>query len=151
VANLVLTPDTGNINFSPHLFHQYSCDYLRCEKTFQSEARYSPIPYFLLCRAMELEFKAQHLQSKTRDEVKKEYWHNLEKSYDELPNGNHILDPSEYEVLVHANRIYDKPKGFEYVSIDDAVGALRGFPSLAALRGIATKVIESSPLEGREP
>jgi hypothetical protein len=40
------------------------------------------------------------------------------------------------------------PKGFEYVSIGDAVTALRDFPDLEVLRGIATKVIQSSPLEG---
>jgi hypothetical protein len=86
-----------------------------------------------------------------RDAVKKEYGHNLKKSYDDLPTQNKTLDPAEYEVLVRANKIYDKPKGFEYVSIGDAVTALRDFPDLGVLRHIATKVVKSSPLEGREP
>jgi hypothetical protein len=151
LTNLVLTAETAHINLSPHLFHLYACEYLHCESTFQSEARYSPVPYFLLCRAMELEFKAQHLESKSRDAVKKEYGHNLKKSYDDLPTQNKTLGPAEYEVLVRANKIYDKPKGFEYVSIGDAVTALRDFPDLGVLRDIATKVAKSSPLEGREP
>ena len=151
VTNLVLTAEPGHFNLSPHLFHLYACQYLHCENTFQSEASYSPVPYFLLCRAIELEFKAQHLELKSRDQVKKEYGHDLKKSYDQLPTQNQILDAAQYEVLVHASKIYDKPKGFEYVSVGDAVTALQDFPDLGVLRGIANKVIESSPLEGSEP
>ena len=151
MANLVLTPQTGQVNLSPHLFHLYAREYLHCESTYRSEARYSPVPYFLLCRAMELEFKAQHLESKSRDEVKTKFWHNLQKSYDQLPTKNRILSPAEYAVLLSANKIYDKPKGFEYVSVNDSVTALRDFPNLGVLRGIAAKVIECSPLEGPEP
>jgi hypothetical protein len=85
------------------------------------------------------------------EEVKKEYGHDLKKSYDELPTQNQVLDAHQYDVLARASKIYDKPKGFEYVSVIDAVSALRYFPNLGTLREIATKVIEFSPLNAREP
>jgi len=141
LANIVISPETGHINLSPVLFHNYALQYLECHRSFDAVAN-SPVPYFLICRAIELELKARHLESKPRPEVKKKYGHNLKKSYDELPSTEQELDPVEYEELVRASEIYDIPnKGFEYVSVFDAVTGLKNFPDLAVLEGIATKLV----------
>ena len=133
---------TAHVNLSPTLFHQYARQYLQCKRSFKTDARYSPVPYFLVCRAIELELKAKHLESKTRAEVKKQYGHNLKKSYDDLPATEKNLDAAEYLELAHASDIYDIPnKGFEYVSVGDAVTALKNFPDLAVLERIASKLI----------
>jgi hypothetical protein len=96
----------------------------------------------LLCRAIELELKAKHLESKSRAEVKKQYGHNLTKSYDELSPTDKTLDESEYSVLVHASKIYDVPnKGFEYVTVKDAVTSHKTFPDIAVLKRIAAKLV----------
>lgn len=74
--------------------------------------------------------------------MKKQFGHNLKKSYNSLPSSAKILDASEYAELVRANEIYDVPnKGFEYVSVGDAVTALKNFPNLAVLEAIAAKVV----------
>ncbi|MDS4027377.1 MAG: hypothetical protein RKO25_10395 [Candidatus Contendobacter sp.] len=143
MTNYAITVEAGYINLSPTLFHRYARDYLACERTFRAVSEYSPVPYFLVCRAIELEFKARHLESKSRSEVKKEFGHDLKKSYDALPHSAKVLDSSEYAELVRASEIYNVPnKGFEYVSVSDAVTRLRSFPSLTVLEAIASKVID---------
>jgi hypothetical protein len=142
MTSYVLTAETGHINLSPTLFHKYARDYLDCERTFRAASAYSPVPYFLVCRAIELELKARHLESKSRAEVKKEFGHDLKKSYDALPTTEKVLNSGEYAELVRASEIYDVPnKGFEYVSVGDAVTGLSNFPSLTVLEAIAAKVI----------
>jgi hypothetical protein len=89
-----------------------------------------------------LELKAKHLESKSRDEVRKQYGHDLRKSYDDLTVEQRILSKTEYQELVRASVIYDIPnKGFEYVSVYDAVTALENFPDLAVLEQIASSLI----------
>jgi hypothetical protein len=144
VINYVLEAEPCPLNISPDLFHEYARQYLQCERTFLPNARNSPVPYFLLCRAIELEFKATHLESKSRLDIKDKYGHNLKKSYDDLPRDKQNLDAAEYATLKHASKIYGS-KGFEYVLVGDVVTALTKFPELAVLKRIATKVIEDAP------
>jgi hypothetical protein len=142
LANNVINVPTGHLNLSPTLFHAYALQYLQCEQSFKTDARYSPVLYFLVCRSIELELKAKHLESKSRSEVKKQYGHNLTKSYDGLPDTDRKLDPLEYQQLARASDIYDMPnKGFEYVSVFDTVTGLKNFPDLGALERIASELI----------
>jgi hypothetical protein len=140
VANYVIKADTGHPNITPALFHEYARQYLQCADSFKSGESYSPIPHFLVCRAIELELKVPHLELMSRDHVKDKYGHKLKKCYDDLPSNKKILDAAEYKELVLANDIYSK-KGFEYVSAGDAVTALSKFPDLSLLRQIAFKLI----------
>ncbi len=137
-----IEPKTGHINVSPTMFHLYAGQYLRCKRGFQLREHFSPVPYFLVCRAIELELKARHLESKPRTEVKKEYGHNIRKAYDELDASARILDDTEYSELVRASAIYDVPnKGFEYCSVYDAGRGYTNFPDLDVLDRIAHKLI----------
>jgi hypothetical protein len=131
---------TAHINLSPLMFHTYAIHYIQCKCSFTKADTYSPVLYFLLCRAIELELKAKHLESKSRNEIKDKYGHNLLKSYDELPNEQQILNQSEHQELKNASVIYNK-KGFEYVSVYDAVTGMKYFPSLTMLEQIATKLV----------
>ncbi|MFH1200345.1 MAG: hypothetical protein V1708_04720 [Candidatus Micrarchaeota archaeon] len=141
MGNHVIKAETGHVNLSPVLFHNYARQYLECRRSFKDEIN-SPVPYFLICRAIELELKAKHLESKLRQEVKRKYGHNLKKSYDELSDSERTLEASEYIELVRASEIYDIPnKGFEYVSVFDAVTGLKNFPNLAVLERVAEKLI----------
>jgi hypothetical protein len=145
-ARTIVNAEVGKFtwNVSPHIFRQHAAQYLTCHRTFSNSGGVhsvnSPVPYFLLCRAIELQLKARHLEERTRDEVKKEYGHNLKKSYDELLPRFKTLDSSEYTVLVHASRIYNG-KGFEYVGVADTLSYLRNFPELAVIERIAEKLI----------
>jgi hypothetical protein len=140
LANQVISVGTAQSNLSPTLFHEDAPQYLGCERAYQP-VRWG-VPYFLVCRAIELELKTKHLESKSRAEVKKQFGHNLEKSYDALPQSEQSLDASEYSELLHASGVYDVPNnGFEYVSIGDAMTQLKHFPSLSVLEQIATKLV----------
>jgi len=131
-----------NVNASPTMFHVYALHYFECNQAFVNRHPFSPVPYFLLCRAIELELKSRHLESKSRKQVKKDYGHNLTKSYDALDPSEKILDMSEYAELVKASRIYDVPKkGFEYCSVYDAATGFKSFPALAVLDQIARRLL----------
>jgi hypothetical protein len=59
------------VNVSPDAFHIYAGHYYKCKQDFKPPDNYfSPVPYFLLCRAIELEIKATHLKHRTKTEVK---------------------------------------------------------------------------------
>lgn len=133
---------TIHVNLSPVMFHLYATQYYRCKQGFDSDGKFSPVPYFLVCRAIELELKAKHLESKSRAEVKKQYGHNLKKSYDDLGQAARVLDAEEYRELERASAIYDIPnKGFEYVSVADAATGYSSFPDLSVLDRVARKLI----------
>ena len=141
MANIVLNVPTEHVNISPALFREFARQYLQCESSFVTDAPYSPVPYFLVCRAIELELKAKHLEAKSRLQVKKQYGHNLLKLYDQLPALSKTLEALERQELARASEIYDIPnKGFEYVSVYDALTGLKHFPSLPLLKHIAAKL-----------
>jgi hypothetical protein len=145
--NIEIEP--AHFNVSPLLFYTYARQYLDCETAFKPTApRSSPVPYFLLCRAIELAVKAIHLQTMRRVKtagvkgVKEEFSHRIKDAYDRLPEVHRTLDATEYAGLERANEIY-RDKGFEYTDVYHAVTALSGFPDLDALRDMANKVFRA--------
>ena len=96
---------------------------------------FSPVPYFLLCRAIELQFKAVHLEQlkaghpghQTQYDVKKLFNHKLIKSYEALPATDRTLSREQLKLLKKADEIY-KGKGFEYVDIDQCRARLFQLP-----------------------
>ena len=144
MADHVIHVPTAHINLSPTLFRKYAAQYLQCHRSFKPGNEYSPVPYFLVCRSIEFALKAMHLELKSRKEVKGKYGHNLAKLYEELPPENKVLESHESGVLTNASVIYDVPnKGFEYVSVYDAVTGLKAFPDLGVLERIAEKLNNS--------
>lgn len=142
MADVVVEPQTGHWNMSPDLFHLHAQEYYRCKQSFTTTLTFSPVPYVLLGRAIELELKARHLRSNNRIFVRKRYGHKLKKLYDELGRGEKILDNEEYSVLVKASKLYDVPKkGFDYVEIIDLLTWRTTFPDLEILDAIARKLI----------
>jgi hypothetical protein len=138
----VIKPQSIVENISPDAFHWWAKDYYRSKQDFTVRDRFSPVPYFLLCRSIELEIKAQHLHTSTRKEVKKKYWHDLSQAYNDLPKDKQILNLAELEMLDKASAIY-KDKGFEYFNPDDALRGYKMFPDLQMLDQIASKLIEA--------
>lgn len=135
---------TLSLNLSPEAFHLYACQYLKCRSDFKI-SMFSPAPYFLLYRAIELEIKSRHLNTKQQKQVKKDYSHDLKKAYNDLASTQQILTSDEIQVLEQANDIY-KTKGFEYFRPADAMTGYNKFPNLDKLETIAKKLTESSPL-----
>jgi len=139
-GSVTITVGPVDINLSPVGFRIWAGHYLKCKRDFQSPDPFSPVPYFLLCRAIELELKARHLEALRQKEVKDRFGHNLFRAYAALPPAGQTLDQNEVAVLKAANKIY-MGKGFEYFSVIDAVTAFKRFPDLAALEVIAEKLV----------
>lgn len=93
-------------NLAPDAFHRWAVHYYQCRQDFRSPHRFSPVPYFLLCRAIELEIKSRHLRTKTQDDVKNAYGHDLKRAYDALPEGDKPLRQPEAAVIETASKIY---------------------------------------------
>ena len=91
-----LEAGTGHINFSPVGFRLAAKDFLACYEDYKPD-RFSVVPYFLCCRAIELGLKAIHLDKKRQREVKDEFGHSLKASYDALPVEQRILSKPEVE------------------------------------------------------
>jgi hypothetical protein len=99
--------------------------------------KFSILPYFLYCRAIELGLKAIHLETDKQQDVKDEYGHNLVKSYEALPPERRTLSPTDTDLLAQINKLY-VCKAFEYVQPGDAANAFSSFPDLEQLARLAT-------------
>ena len=140
---IVITPEPVVLNLSPDAFHLWATDFLKAARDFRQPSRFSPVPYFLICRAIELEIKSRHLVESRQVQVKRKYGHSLLKAYNGLEASQKVLTPEEVQVLSKASESYDLPnKHFEYWSPAEALRGYSRFPSLEALTVIAAKLIE---------
>ncbi len=131
-----------NLNLSPDAFHRWATHYYKCKQDFRSPHKFSPVPYFLLCRAIELEIKSKHLQAKRQTEVKVEFGHNLMRAYAALAQAKKVLTDDEIVVLEGANKIYAS-KGFEYFVPKHTLTGYSAYPDLETLDAIASKLIDN--------
>jgi hypothetical protein len=133
------------VNLSPNEFHRYATHFYKCKRDFSPpDDKRSPVPYFLLCRAIELEIKARHLKRLTPKEVKKRFRHHLLKAYKALDAQEQILSQNELAVLKTADELY-QDTDFAYFNPVHAhpLKAYSEFPDLAMLDTIAKKLIDS--------
>jgi len=128
------------VNLSPDAFHMWATHYYKCRQDFKPPHKFSPVPYFLLCRAIELELKARHLQKMGQLEVKDAFSHDMLLSYSALNQDEKILTNDEFAGLERANEIY-KSKGFEYFVPSHALTGYSIYPDLDLLDTIARKLI----------
>jgi hypothetical protein len=118
-------------------FYLWAQDFYDCRQSFTPRHKFSPVPYFLLCRAIELALKSQLLHGGTRKELKDDHGHSLVSCYQALPDGKKILDAPELAVLAQADVIYRK-KGLEYFTIAEYEFPMhiKGLPELPDLDGL---------------
>lgn len=140
-----ILPSTGHVNLSSVGFRLWASHFLQCRKSFVPPEGFSPVPYFLLCLAIELELKARHLVTLSQDEVRDNFGHDLLEAYNDLPLEQHTLSAEEFAVLETANSVYrdirDKG-GFKYFPVREVTTGFKSAPSLAALDALATKLVE---------
>ncbi|MFN9011696.1 MAG: hypothetical protein ACK5XU_06565 [Pseudomonadota bacterium] len=140
-THVVVQAQGFHVNLSPVGFRLWAKHFLACRQSFVAPTEgFSPVPYFLDCRAIELELKARHLETVNQRFVKDKYGHNLERAYQNLPPDQQSLSPGELRTLQGANNIY-KDKGFEYFSVMHAITAFKQFPDLAALDAVTLKLV----------
>jgi hypothetical protein len=135
--NTVITPPTGRVNISPLGFHRYATEF--AEYARQSHAQtgdqFSPVPYYLYCRSLELVLKAFLLvEGVSKDELKKRsLGHDLSKillKAKALGLEKTIPLVAGWEIEIRKANAYYADKGFEYF---DVVAAIRGYPDLPRL------------------
>jgi hypothetical protein len=137
--SVVLRPEGTHFNISPEAFRILAGDYFKAYRDFQAPRKFSPVPFFLCCRAMELALKAEHLERRSQTEVKKLYYHDVLKAYADLDADQKTLSPEEEALLAAANEIY-VAKDFEYFNVIDAVSAYKRYPDLDQLGALAKKI-----------
>jgi len=142
MCNKPLSPGGIFANLSPDAFHRWAEHFYKAKCDFQSPHEFSPVPYFLCCRALELELKAKHLQEGSQEIVKNKFGHDLVKAYDALNEEHKTLSENELLVLRQANMIYIK-KGYEYINLEDALSGYKRFPNLNELDLLTRKILES--------
>ncbi len=142
--DLHMVAEQTHLNVSPEGFHLWAGEFYKCRQSFKGAEPYSPVPYYLLCHAIELKFKAIHLEQVGQAVVKNLYGHNLKTSYAALPGGykkNLSLSAKQVLVLEQASDIYDCPvKGFEYFNVGHATRGYSDFPDLDALDELANTI-----------
>ena len=126
-------------NLAPDAFRRWAEHYVQCESQFSAPQGFSPVPYFLLARAIELALKAKHLENLSQDQVKDRLGHYLDKAYEALAPQDKILNAKELKILRRTSNIY-ATKGFEYFEPGDALAAFSRYPDLTDLRAIAAKL-----------
>ncbi len=133
-------------NLSPLGFHHFGSDFVTAASAFPSTDRYSPLPYYLYCHAIELFLKAFLLtKGISRNELSKKaiFSHDLIKGLilarqNGLPTVIMLSAADEAE-LGKAN-IYYNEKGFEYFDVTEAMRGFSNRPDLSTLRTIAEKL-----------
>ncbi|MDA2921202.1 hypothetical protein MYX76_17215 [Desulfobacterota bacterium AH_259_B03_O07] len=127
-------------NLAPDAFHRWATHYYKCKKDFRCPHSFSLVPYFLLCRAIELELKSRYLHGKNQAEVKDLLVHDILKAYDSLEAADKILTTQERDVLKKASKIY-LSTDFTYFNPQDALTGFSRFPDLEDLDNVAKKII----------
>jgi len=145
MTNYIIHQEPGHINLSPLLFRNTAQDFFKCYLDFEPPpGHFSPVPFFLCCRAIEMALKAIHLETENRDYVKK-IGHNLIKSYKRLDVEHKNLSKDELDLLNKANKIYID-KDFEYLSVIHPVTGFTRFPDIEALGNLARKLTDFKQL-----
>jgi hypothetical protein len=138
--NVTIEVPSITINLSPDGYRYWAREFLRCRLAYIHPDGFSPVPYFLVCRAIELALKAHHLESMKQSEVKQQFSHNLVKTYDALPPDKKHLSQQEYALLKAANKVYFD-KGFEYFPVAEVVTGFKSAPRLNELDALAQKLV----------
>jgi hypothetical protein len=143
------------LNINPLAFNYYASHYLQVARTVEITPRFSPVPYYLYCRSLELSLKAFLLLKGLSKNVirKKPYSHNLETillKAKELGLGSYVIVSEEERLeLLKANDYYNV-KDFEYANTMKVVCGYPDLPNLIVLENLAARLVsdlESACLE----
>lgn len=138
----IIKPQTVHVNLSSYGFAMHAKEFYRAHLAYaraDGKPKFSPIAFFLCCRAIELALKAKHLESMGKEDIKRRFGHDLKKSYRSLPEGERTLNEDEEVLLVQASHVY-KYKEFEYFRVTSAMHAFNHFPDIDALAELARKL-----------
>jgi len=145
MGNVVIKVEPFVVNISPLGFHRYSNEFLKAGQEFKGEDIFSPVPYYLYCRSIELSLKS-FLLSKgvSKETLKKKIGHNLEKSINKAESLGLsdvvVIAKQHRKELKKANEYYVS-KGFEYFEVLKAVTGYQNLPDLSLLSELASLLV----------
>jgi hypothetical protein len=133
------------LNITPLGFFKYASDYFDTANKWTVDTKFSPVPYFLYCRTIELALKSYLLAKGTELKwIKKKLSHDLNKALEHaikncLEQVLVVTDDDKKEIA-KANEYY-KSKGFEYFLVSNHVKGLALLPDLEKLKNFACKLL----------
>jgi hypothetical protein len=154
-GGIVVQVGTATVRMSPVGFALYAEEFLKAGESIpeHSQARgnttFTPVPYYLFCRALELILKAFLLaKHRTLDELKNRYRHDLEKLWREANQ----LALSEvvgtcapfFEADLASVNSYYKGKAFEYFDFRRWAKGYEGLPPLDRFRDEVKKIVDKT-------
>ena len=116
-------------------------------QTVPRQDRFSPVPYYLICRSLELGLKAFVLAKGdsvacVRSKLKHDLLKGLARAKDLGLVKIISISSDEESELGKANTYYDVPrKGFEYFEVGPAVTGYPGLPNLSTLENLAGRLV----------
>ena len=154
-GSIVVQVGTVTVKMSPVGFALYAEEFLKAGESIpeDSQARgnttFTPVPYYMFCRALELILKAFLLtKDRTPDELKNRYGHDLEKLWQEASDLGFsavvgACAPS-FEADVASANSYYKGKAFEYFDFRRWAHGYQGLPPLPRFRDEIRKIVEKT-------
>ncbi|MGH8059104.1 MAG: hypothetical protein ACREOH_18020 [Candidatus Entotheonellia bacterium] len=144
----VLQAEPVVVRVTPYGFLRYAKEFLQAAQAIPRQDGFSPVPYYLFCRSLELGLKAFVLaKGDTVEAVKKKLGHDLIKT---LTRANALglaaivpVSPDELSEVAKANAYY-VGKGFEYFQLIPAVTGYPDLASLSVLEGLADRLITAA-------
>ena len=143
--NFVMKAETLHINLSPFGFHRYASEFLRAADSFECGDGFSPVPYYLRCRVIELAQKAFLLaKGFPKNDLKEKLGHNLENALNsatELGLQSEVAIKSEEAEEIKKANVYYADKGFEYFQVTKAVTGYPELPDLKILADVSSRLV----------
>ena len=142
MGNYVIKTKPVLLYISPLGFHRYESEFFRVAQDFKSNDGFSPVPYYLICRSVELALKAFLLAKGVPEEKlrRKTLGHDLEKVLNKAISMGLdkvvSISPQHKMELRKANNYYAS-KGFEYFEVIRAVTGYQNLPDFSALSDFA--------------
>ncbi len=148
--DVTITPATGHVNVSPFGFHRYASQFADVAQNARSLLAdgFSPVPYFLYCRSVELVLKGYLLaRGLSKARLKKNFGHNLCNLFREAKDRGlaaEVLISPVWEVEIGKANAYYNDKGFEYFEVAKAVGGYPDLPSLDTLAEMCSVLLRGT-------
>ena len=142
-----VTAKTAKVKISPIGFLEFGKDFYNAFCAYKPDRKYSPSSYYLICRAIELSFKAYLLaKGINRKNLKsKSLGHNLvsilRKSKELGIDSVISLTGDEIANLKKANSWY-ADKGFEYFQLRNLIRDDNKLPDVEVLKDLVEKLFE---------
>ena len=145
--NIVIKAEPAVVNITPYGFWHYGKEFLAVVQDTSPPPPYSPVPYYLTGRSIELALKAFLLMKGfSKKDVKNNFGHDLEKLLERAESeglgGVVTLTPEHKTAIIVANDYYCS-KGFEYFEVLKGVKGYPGLPDLKVLHGAASVLVDA--------